>query len=216
MALIYYVIYAAAGSKPSAAQVKAGKDATGSAAVAAGSEAELGASGVMTWSSAATGLSPATSYKIAFVHADGADGDVVESVGWDTTALAELAATGDAGAFSGSANGPATATLSSATGGSGELTASAGEPVVATRVLSSYRPLPPPADPKDVGRWAMNEFLTIARHLADGRDFDLLNTIHAPPSKPREGMVVHADGTNWDPGSGAGRYERVGGAWVKL
>lgn len=278
MALIYYVIYAAAGSKPSAAQVKAGKDATGSAAVAAGSEAELGASGVMTWSSAATGLSPATSYKIAFVHADGADGDVVESGGWDTTALAELAATGGSGIFVGSAFSEATAALSatggsgtlsasagaeasaslaatggsgtlaadafvravatlaatgvsgsliasawttisatlSATGGSGELTASAGEPVVATRVLSSYRPLPPPADPKDVGRWAMNELLTIARHLADGRDFDLLNTIHAQPSKPREGMVVHADGTNWDPGSGAGRYERVGGAWVKL
>ncbi|MCZ2249239.1 MAG: hypothetical protein LC111_10825 [Bacteroidia bacterium] len=78
------------------------------------------------------------------------------------------------------------------------------------------RPLPPPADPKDFGQWAMNELLTIARHLADGRDFDLLNTIHAQPSKPREGMVVHADGTNWDPGSGAGRYERVGGAWVKL
>ena len=62
MALIYYVIYGSAGSKPSAAQVKAGKDATGASAVAAGSEAELGASGVMTWSSAATGLSPATSY----------------------------------------------------------------------------------------------------------------------------------------------------------
>lgn len=84
MALIYFCIYGSAGSKPSAAQVKAGQDATGSAAVAAGSEAELGSSGVMTWSSAATGLTAGTSYKIAFVHADGADADVVESGAWGT------------------------------------------------------------------------------------------------------------------------------------
>lgn len=130
-------------------------------------------------------------------------------------AVATLAATGVSGSLIASAWTTISASLA-ATGGSGELSATAGEPVVATRVLSSYRPLPPPADPKDFGQWAMNELLTIARHLADGRDFDLLNTIHAPPSKPREGMVVNADGTNWDPGSGAGRYERVGGSWVKL
>jgi hypothetical protein len=27
-------------------------------------------------------------------------------------------------------------------------------------------------------------------------------------------MIVYADGTNWDPGSGAGTYQYVGGAWV--
>lgn len=36
------------------------------------------------------------------------------------------------------------------------------------------------------------------------------------PSKVVEGMVVNADGTNWDPGSGAGYYGRVSGAWVFL
>lgn len=36
------------------------------------------------------------------------------------------------------------------------------------------------------------------------------------PTRPREGMIVSADGTNWNPGAGAGAYEYKGGAWVKL
>lgn len=34
------------------------------------------------------------------------------------------------------------------------------------------------------------------------------------PAKPREGMLRQADGTNWNPGSGAGIYRYTGGAWV--
>jgi hypothetical protein len=29
-------------------------------------------------------------------------------------------------------------------------------------------------------------------------------------------MTVNADGTNWDPGAGAGLYQYLGAAWVKL
>ena len=36
------------------------------------------------------------------------------------------------------------------------------------------------------------------------------------PLKPEEGMTVVADGTSWNPGSGAGTYEYKGGTWVKL
>ena len=36
------------------------------------------------------------------------------------------------------------------------------------------------------------------------------------PAKPREGDIYHADGTNWNPGSGAGLYEYVGSAYNKL
>lgn len=36
------------------------------------------------------------------------------------------------------------------------------------------------------------------------------------PLRPTEGMVRIADGTNWDPGSGAGMYLYLGGAWNKL
>ena len=36
------------------------------------------------------------------------------------------------------------------------------------------------------------------------------------PEKPREGLVAYADGTNWNPGAGAGLYEYRAGAWYKL
>ena len=44
----------------------------------------------------------------------------------------------------------------------------------------------------------------------------ILVASHSAPKKVTDGMVVFADGTNWNPGSGAGLYERVGGAWNKL
>lgn len=43
--------------------------------------------------------------------------------------------------------------------------------------------------------------------------FDVL-TIE--PERPQDGMLAYADGTSWNPGAGAGLYERRGGAWVKL
>lgn len=36
------------------------------------------------------------------------------------------------------------------------------------------------------------------------------------PSSPQNGDVQYADGTNWDPGSGAGFYGYEEGSWVKL
>jgi hypothetical protein len=38
----------------------------------------------------------------------------------------------------------------------------------------------------------------------------------AEPEKIQNGDLVYADGSNWNPGSGAGLYERRAGAWVKL
>jgi hypothetical protein len=38
--------------------------------------------------------------------------------------------------------------------------------------------------------------------------------MYVEPQKPREGMVVYADGTEWDPGSGAGQYLYNGSAWL--
>ncbi len=53
------------------------------------------------------------------------------------------------------------------------------------------------------------------------REFGEMSTVelrasNAEPAKPREGMLVYADGVNWDPGSGTGVYVYSGGAWVKL
>ncbi len=44
-----------------------------------------------------------------------------------------------------------------------------------------------------------------------------LTTLHAAPDKPRQGNIVRADGTNWNPGSGEGVYDYTsGGSWNKL
>lgn len=76
----------------------------------------------------------------------------------------------------------------------------------------------PPADIRtveDMRRWVEEELKAIARELAETQALEL-RPIHREPTRPREGMIVCADGTDWDPGSGAGSYEYIGGAWVKL
>lgn len=43
-----------------------------------------------------------------------------------------------------------------------------------------------------------------------------LRPINAEPKKPREGMIVFADGTDWNPGAGKGTYTYSNGAWEKI
>lgn len=47
-------------------------------------------------------------------------------------------------------------------------------------------------------------------------NFPQLKELHTPVIKPRTGMLVLADGTDWNPGSGQGCYIYYGGAWNKL
>jgi hypothetical protein len=56
------------------------------------------------------------------------------------------------------------------------------------------------------------------RRIADALN---LRELYAPPQaaappKPVNGVIAYADGTNWDPGSGAGFYGYESGVWVKL
>ena len=44
----------------------------------------------------------------------------------------------------------------------------------------------------------------------------ILPVLNVEPKKPRNGQVILVDGTDFDPGSGAGFYGRSAGAWVKL
>lgn len=43
-----------------------------------------------------------------------------------------------------------------------------------------------------------------------------LQEMHAPPPKFFNGMIVLADGTNWNPGSGRGYYGYDAGSWRYL
>jgi hypothetical protein len=40
--------------------------------------------------------------------------------------------------------------------------------------------------------------------------------LHKEPVRPREGMSVFADGTNWNPGDGRGIYAYDSGEWVRM
>lgn len=52
------------------------------------------------------------------------------------------------------------------------------------------------------------EFMRIEQASQRADPFLLLQYLHAEPAKMRAGMIVLADGTDWDPGSGAGLYRR--------
>jgi hypothetical protein len=43
-----------------------------------------------------------------------------------------------------------------------------------------------------------------------------LKELYAEPNPKRNGMIVYADGTNWNPGSGRGVYVYKGSSWVLL
>ena len=45
-----------------------------------------------------------------------------------------------------------------------------------------------------------------------------LQTLHAAPERKYDGLVVKADGTDWNPGSGAGVYvyDEATTSWIKL
>lgn len=80
----------------------------------------------------------------------------------------------------------------------------------------SYKPAPVPSGiPRRVQQFLREELRRIEVQFTQ---LDNLNlpSLAAEPDKVENGLVVYADGTNWNPGSGAGFYGREAGAWVKL
>lgn len=46
-------------------------------------------------------------------------------------------------------------------------------------------------------------------------DFIELTVLHAEPAKRFAGLMVYADGSDWDPGSGEGIYRyNIAGSWI--
>lgn len=69
-----------------------------------------------------------------------------------------------------------------------------------------------PTRPEDVPaylQWAIPALIEAIIALDD-----MQRTFDVEPTKPEEGMLRYADGTNWDPGSGAGLYRYTSGVWV--
>lgn len=59
------------------------------------------------------------------------------------------------------------------------------------------------------------ELHAISRALCEPVPYQLHAVLHKAPAKPVEGMCVVADGKDWDPGGGAGRYLYINGKWSK-
>lgn len=57
------------------------------------------------------------------------------------------------------------------------------------------------------------ELERLSVELSQPSDYYALDTKYAQPKRIFEGMIVKADGTTWNPGSGAGVYCYRGGAW---
>lgn len=70
--------------------------------------------------------------------------------------------------------------------------------------------------PQDAPRWVIAEFQKIEQAWRSAVPYVLLDTLYVAPAKPRPGMTVQADGTSWNPGSGAGPYTYTSGAWAAL
>jgi hypothetical protein len=77
-----------------------------------------------------------------------------------------------------------------------------------------YVPVPfPPETPL----WLSREFRAISEDQLRSKPYLMMDELHAEPDKPRLGMLVFADGTDWNPGgTGAGVYVYTGAAWSKL
>ena len=70
--------------------------------------------------------------------------------------------------------------------------------------MSIYRPM---------GGTAQQELEQVARAMSEPNDMLLLEMRYVAPPKPRDGMLVLADGVNFNPGSGAGFYGYRAGSW---
>lgn len=81
----------------------------------------------------------------------------------------------------------------------------------------SYKPgtLPNPQVPQAVvsSTWGELRAIAAALKLLEEGKYEPLNNA---PTKPRTGQLAFADGTNWDPGLGAGFYFYDGTQWIAV
>ena len=79
--------------------------------------------------------------------------------------------------------------------------------------MARYTPENPPNEAASIASFLREELAKIAQALDTADERITLQTLYAQPNKFGEGTTVKADGTTWDPGSGAGTYQYRGGAW---
>ncbi len=79
-----------------------------------------------------------------------------------------------------------------------------------------YRPGTPRSEElKDLSNYVREEYDKIATNFSLF-DFAIFKELQEEPKRLIPGLVVLADGTNWNPGSGQGLYIYYGSSWHKL
>lgn len=68
----------------------------------------------------------------------------------------------------------------------------------------------------ELEQYLRSELQNIANHVL-GAEFShmQLQVMHREPARRRDGLIVVADGVNWNPGLGAGVYAYYSGSWHK-
>ena len=79
--------------------------------------------------------------------------------------------------------------------------------------MSTYQPGYVPDDTAMMANFLRQELIGIKQALETGSDALYLTTIYASPGKVKEGMLILADGTQFNPGSGGGVYVYRAGAF---
>lgn len=69
---------------------------------------------------------------------------------------------------------------------------------------------------EEVREWMWQQLQALEQGFNSGREFIALDERHEEPKKLFTGLTALADGTDWNPGSGAGVYTYYGAAWHKL
>lgn len=81
-----------------------------------------------------------------------------------------------------------------------------------------YKPVAYQGDPQNMAavvQWMQRELTQLERTFFD-LDTVTMVTQNVAPTKPRTGMIALADGSNWNPGHGAGLYIYLDSVWQKL
>ena len=79
-----------------------------------------------------------------------------------------------------------------------------------------YSPNPVPSDPEDLPRYIFEEFLKLQGALEENPT-TFIEVKNVTPSRKKQGDIVYADGTNFDPGGGEGIYfVNAAGNYTKL
>ena len=76
-----------------------------------------------------------------------------------------------------------------------------------------YQPTQVPTDPKEIPAYLAVELQALAQSLQSRQNFLYIQTLNVAPTKPRDGMIVRADGVNWNPGAGSGFYGYRNAGW---